>query len=98
MFWRPPVRSRLSHPPKWSQQAYKAAAWIYSVLALIALVIAWQVPFPERIEFDIIGFLWLITSIPAIGAWVFFIGLALSAAYCWTQALTLSPQREDPWS
>ena len=98
MFWRPPARSRLSYGMQWSRQAYRAAAWIHTVLAVIMLAVAWNIPFGEKTDFDIIGFLFLVTSIPAMAAWVTFLGFALCAAYCWARSLSASDRREDPWS
>lgn len=98
MFRRPPDRTRLSHRPGWTREAYRAAAWINSVMAVIAAWLAWHVPFPERMDLDITGLLFMIMSLPAIGAWVIALALFLCAVYCWVMMASAPPRVEDPWS
>ena len=98
MFGRGRSGSGPSRGVPWTREAYRFAAVANSIMAVFALWIAWHVPFPERIEFDITGLLFLLMSVPAIGAWVAFLALALCAAYCWTRMMSASPRRHDPWS
>lgn len=97
MFWRPPAGSRLTHGVAWSREVYRGAAWIYTVLAVITTIAAWQVPFGERIDFDVTGFLFLLTSLPALIAWSFALAFGVGAAYCWTRSM-LAPPRNDYFS
>ena len=71
----------------WSRETYRMAAWINSGLAVIALVIAWQIPFPGKTEFDITGLLYLATALPAYLAWAAFVAFAVSAVGCWTKSV-----------
>ena len=70
----------------WSRETYRVAAWINSVLAVITLVIAWQIPFPEKTDFDITGLLYVLTALPALLAWAAFAAFAIAAAGCWAKS------------
>lgn len=71
----------------WTRETYRVAAWINTVCAVVLLVIAWQIPFPDKTDFDITGLLYLLTAMPALIAWAAFLGFAIAAAGSWAKSL-----------
>jgi hypothetical protein len=60
--------------------------FVFAAAAVGTSFWAWTVPPAQRIDFDITGFLWLISNIPFLLVWgvvLVFAGIAVS---CWVRA------------
>jgi hypothetical protein len=61
-----------------SSRLYRTAAVLFALLALAPADYAVMLPWEPRVDFDIIGFLWLIQNLPNLLALAIAIGLPLA--------------------
>jgi hypothetical protein len=69
-----------------TQQADRAVAILFSVMAALAGLIFLRLDWAPRIDFDITGFLWALSNAGRLTALVFFILFAAIATKYWIRA------------
>ena len=68
----------------YSRRFYRVASVLFALMAIPPGYYAFTLPWSQRADFDIIGFLWLVQNIPQLMAW----GLTIAFAFgCVVMAL-----------
>ena len=68
------------------QQAWKAVAVLFTVLAALAGVLFARMRWVSGVDFDVTGFLWLIQNAGRLSVLALFIGCAAAALSFWIRA------------
>ena len=69
------------------QNLWRTAAILFSFLAIGAAIAGCLIPAGERIDFDVTGFLLLITSLPKLFAWMMAIAFGGMAIRAWLHVI-----------
>jgi hypothetical protein len=70
-------------------RAYTVAASVLTAFTLLLVYWCIRLPWASRVDFDIIGILWLMQNIPQLMLVSITFLFGLTATYCWKRALHL---------